>query len=171
MYQNEAEVSPSSPNTDKEVNTGGDPFFDRFPWFRLIGRGALYLSNLMYPVPLIHRIAVVNDKGDVKGFLRIAVQALTGRPEDQKDEDKTEYPMGVRQSATISFPEALQRQNSEKEKSMEKDLDTSDVHEKQESFDDLPDHLQIGKDFTLRITVLQAYGISQEYSDIFTQFK
>ena len=27
----------------------------RFPWFRRIGRAVVYLSNLMYPVPLIHR--------------------------------------------------------------------------------------------------------------------
>ena len=41
-------------------------------------RAFVYLSNLYYPVPLIHRVAIVNDKGDVKGYLRIAVQAITG---------------------------------------------------------------------------------------------
>ena len=43
--------------------------------------------------------------------------------------------------------------------------------EKQESLDDLPSHLKIGQEFTMRVTVLQAYGISPEYSDVFTQFK
>ena len=33
----------------------------------------------MYPVPLIHRIAVVNERGDVKGYLRVAVQAILGK--------------------------------------------------------------------------------------------
>ena len=47
--------------------------------FRLIGRAFVYLSNLMYPVPLIHRIAIVNEKGDVRGFLRVAVQAILGK--------------------------------------------------------------------------------------------
>ena len=33
MYQNEAEVSPSSPDpANKEVNLNADPFYDRFPW-------------------------------------------------------------------------------------------------------------------------------------------
>ena len=33
MYQNDAEVSPSSPDTSKqEVNLNADPFYDRFPW-------------------------------------------------------------------------------------------------------------------------------------------
>ena len=47
--------------------------------FRLVGRAFVYLSNLMYPVPLIHRLAVVNDKGDVKGYLRVAVQVILGK--------------------------------------------------------------------------------------------
>lgn len=38
----------------------------------------MYLSNLMYPVPLIHKVAIVNEKGDVKGYLRVAVQAVVG---------------------------------------------------------------------------------------------
>ena len=47
--------------------------------FRMVGRAYVYLSNLMYPVPLIHRLAVVNDKGDVKGYLRVAVQVILGK--------------------------------------------------------------------------------------------
>ena len=38
----------------------------------------MYLSNLLYPVPLVHRVAVVSEKGEVKGFLRVAVQAISG---------------------------------------------------------------------------------------------
>ena len=49
--------------------------------FRLVGRAFVYLSNLMYPVPLIHRIAIVNERGDVKGYLRVAVQAILGKTE------------------------------------------------------------------------------------------
>lgn len=43
-------------------------------------RSFVYLSNLFYPVPLTHRVAIVSEKGEVKGFLRVAVQAiLSGR--------------------------------------------------------------------------------------------
>lgn len=38
----------------------------------------MYLSNLLYPVPLVHRVAIVSEKGEVKGFLRVAVQATSG---------------------------------------------------------------------------------------------
>ena len=41
-----------------------------------IFRSFTYLSNLFYPVPLVHRVAIVSEKGDVKGFLRVAVQAI-----------------------------------------------------------------------------------------------
>lgn len=38
----------------------------------------MYLSNLYYPVPLVHRVTIVSEKGEVKGYLRVAVQAITG---------------------------------------------------------------------------------------------
>lgn len=41
----------------------------------------------------------------------------------------------------------------------------------QEIVEDAGEHLQIGKEFTFRVTVLQATGIAAEYADIFCQFK
>ncbi len=37
--------------------------------------------------------------------------------------------------------------------------------------EDLPEHLNLGSQFTFRVTVLQASAISPEYADIFCQFK
>ncbi|XP_029435120.1 LOW QUALITY PROTEIN: kinesin-like protein KIF1B [Rhinatrema bivittatum] len=78
---------------------GQDPFYDRSPWFILVGRAFVYLSNLLFPVPLVHRVAVVSEKGEVRGFLRVAVQAIAA------DEEAPDYGSGVRQSGTakISF--------------------------------------------------------------------
>ncbi|KAL4608344.1 kinesin-like protein KIF1A [Arapaima gigas] len=78
---------------------GQDPFYDRSPLFSVVGRAFVYLSNLLYPVPLVHRVAIVSEKGDVKGFLRVAVQAISA------DEEAPDYGSGVRQSGTakISF--------------------------------------------------------------------
>lgn len=45
----------------------------------LLFRAFVYLSNLLYPVPLVHRVAIVSEKGEVKGFLRVAVQAISGK--------------------------------------------------------------------------------------------
>ncbi|XP_060886547.1 kinesin-like protein KIF1A isoform X2 [Labrus mixtus] len=85
---------------------GQDPFYDRTPIFSVVGRAFVYLSNLLYPVPLVHRVAIVSEKGEVKGFLRVAVQAISGAlcfP--PADEEAPDYGSGVRQSGTakISF--------------------------------------------------------------------
>ncbi|XP_044591206.1 kinesin-like protein unc-104 isoform X14 [Cotesia glomerata] len=201
MYHNEAELSPTSPDYNIESITGGDPFYDRFPWFRMVGRSFVYLSNLMYPVPLIHKVAIVNEKGDVKGYLRVAVQAVI-------EEENSEYSSGVRQSARISFKDDLFGSNNQRhgkraalnnmEKSQQMIMPEERVVEGQtdgkENIKDeeevcdgdsgrgdssvasdmkeeeLPDHLQPGVEFTFRVTVLQAMGISTEYADIFCQF-
>ncbi|XP_071202667.1 kinesin-like protein KIF1A isoform X16 [Salvelinus alpinus] len=99
MYDRAAEVPSSTIEDCENIMTGGDPFYDRFPWFRLVGRAFVYLSNLLYPVPLVHRVAIVSEKGEVKGFLRVAVQAISA------DEEAPDYGSGVRQSGTakISF--------------------------------------------------------------------
>lgn len=47
-----------------------------FPPLQL--RAFVYLSNLLYPVPLVHRVAIVTEKGEVRGFLRVGVQAVAG---------------------------------------------------------------------------------------------
>ena len=39
----------------------------------------MYLSNLLHPVPLIHRVAIVNERGDVKAYLKVAVQIVTSK--------------------------------------------------------------------------------------------
>nr|XP_033476676.1 kinesin-like protein KIF1A isoform X17 [Epinephelus lanceolatus] len=99
MYDRAADVPNNTIEDGENVMTGGDPFYDRFPWFRLVGRAFVYLSNLLYPVPLVHRVAIVSEKGEVKGFLRVAVQAISA------DEEAPDYGSGVRQSGTakISF--------------------------------------------------------------------
>ncbi|XP_074492647.1 kinesin-like protein KIF1A isoform X11 [Sebastes fasciatus] len=106
MYDRAADVPNNTAEDGENVMTGGDPFYDRFPWFRLVGRAFVYLSNLLYPVPLVHRVAIVSEKGEVKGFLRVAVQAISGAlcfP--PADEEAPDYGSGVRQSGTakISF--------------------------------------------------------------------
>lgn len=102
MYHNEAELSPTSPDYNVESLTGGDPFYDRFPWFRMVGRSFVYLSNLLYPVPLVHKVAIVNERGDVRGYLRIAVQPVM-------DEESIDFNNGVKQSAKIVFDDDVKQ--------------------------------------------------------------
>ncbi len=37
--------------------------------------------------------------------------------------------------------------------------------------EELPDHLTTDREFTFRVTIIQAYDISSEYADVFCQFK
>ncbi|XP_075459646.1 kinesin-like protein KIF1B isoform X9 [Ascaphus truei] len=99
MYDRAGEMASSVQDESDSVLTGSDPFYDRFHWFKLVGRAFVYLSNLFFPVPLVHRVAIVSEKGEVRGFLRVAVQAIAA------DEEAPDYGSGIRQSGTakISF--------------------------------------------------------------------
>uniref|UniRef100_A0A8C6M4J4 plus-end-directed kinesin ATPase n=1 Tax=Nothobranchius furzeri TaxID=105023 RepID=A0A8C6M4J4_NOTFU len=197
MYDRAAELPSSAVEDFDHSLTGGDPFYDRFPWFRLVGRAFVYLSNLLYPVPLVHRVAIVSEKGEVKGFLRVAVQAISA------DEEAPDYGSGVRQSGTakISFEDnqfekfqseschdGLSHSNTSQEElrivegegqNVEMGISVDEVNNNTCLGLDLPlelspekslSHLKVGSTFTFRVTVLQASSISAEYADIFCQF-
>jgi kinesin family protein 1 len=68
----------SSPSSTLGLS-GGDPFYDRHPWFRVIGRSFVYLSNLLVPLSLVHDVAIVSDKGEVKGHLTVSVRFMSGK--------------------------------------------------------------------------------------------
>ena len=48
VYIREAELSPTSAAPTIDCVTANDPFYDRFPWFRLVAR------SLQYTAPLEH---------------------------------------------------------------------------------------------------------------------
>ncbi|XP_011784960.1 PREDICTED: kinesin-like protein KIF1A [Colobus angolensis palliatus] len=185
---------------EHELCDGRDPFYDRPPLFSLVGRAFVYLSNLLYPVPLVHRVAIVSEKGEVKGFLRVAVQAISA------DEEAPDYGSGVRQSGTakISFDDqhfeksescpvvGMSRSGTSQEELRIVEgqgqgadvgpsadevnnntclhLDSSEKAALDGPLDTALDHLRLGSTFTFRVTVLQASSISAEYADIFCQF-
>ena len=47
-------------------------------WSVYVCRAFVYLSNLYYSVQLVHRAAIVSEKGDVKGYIRVAIQVVAG---------------------------------------------------------------------------------------------
>ncbi|XP_061637899.1 kinesin-like protein KIF1B isoform X20 [Phyllopteryx taeniolatus] len=201
MYDRAGELaSTHQEDCGEGTLTGTDPFYDRFHWFKLVGRAFVYLSNLLYPVPLVHRVAIVTEKGDVRGFLRVGVQAIAA------DEEAPDYGSGVRQSgsAKISFDDDYFKKNDfpstimthaglslEELRIVEGQGQSSDVilpleelnrindmdlklgnlpETKLPCADSPPGQLQIGSTFTFRVTVLQSTGVPPEYADIFCQF-
>ncbi|XP_061128624.1 kinesin-like protein KIF1B isoform X3 [Syngnathus typhle] len=199
LIDDEAFVDDTSSDAGTEEGSdifsdGQDPFYDRSPWFILVGRAFVYLSNLLYPVPLVHRVAIVTEKGDVRGFLRVGVQAIAA------DEEAPDYGSGVRQSGTakISFDDDYFKKNDfpatvmiqsglslEELRIVEGQGQSSEVItplEELNRIDDInqepklpcgdspPGQLEIGSTFTFRVTVLQTTGVPPEYADIFCQF-
>uniref|UniRef100_A0A8C8A062 Kinesin family member 1B n=1 Tax=Oryzias sinensis TaxID=183150 RepID=A0A8C8A062_9TELE len=178
MYDRAGEMASTHQEDGEGTLTGSDPFYDRFHWFKLVGRAFVYLSNLLYPVPLIHRVAIVTEKGDVRGFLRVGVQAISA------DEEAPDYGSGVRQSGTakISFDDEYFKKNDfpsmvmtrsgmsqEELRIVEGQGQSSEVITPLED-EGLAGQLEVGSIFTFRVTVLQASGVPPEYADIFCQF-
>uniref|UniRef100_A0A8C4IIC8 plus-end-directed kinesin ATPase n=1 Tax=Dicentrarchus labrax TaxID=13489 RepID=A0A8C4IIC8_DICLA len=197
LIDDEAFVDDTSSDAGTEEGSdifsdGQDPFYDRSPWFILVGRAFVYLSNLLYPVPLVHRVAIVTEKGEVRGFLRVGVQAIAA------DEEAPDYGSGVRQSGTAKisfddeyfkkndFPSTVmtrsglsleelrivegQGQSSEVITPSEELNRINDMETKLSLGDGLAGQLEVGSIFTFRVTVLQASGVPPEYADIFCQF-
>ncbi|KAM8830880.1 kinesin-like protein KIF1B isoform 13-T13 [Synchiropus picturatus] len=205
LIDDEAFVDDTSSDAGTEEGSdifsdGQDPFYDRSPWFILVGRAFVYLSNLLYPVPLVHRVAIVTEKGDVRGFLRVGVQAIAA------DEEAPDYGSGVRQSGTakISFDDEYFKKNDysspgmthaglslEELRIVEGQGQSSEVITPSEELNRINDmdlklgdtadtklscgeglagQLEVGSIFTFRVTVLQTTGIPPEYADIFCQF-
>nr|XP_015831893.2 kinesin-like protein KIF1A isoform X7 [Nothobranchius furzeri] len=200
MYDRAADLPNNTTEEGENVMTGGDPFYDRFPWFRLVGRAFVYLSNLLYLVPLVHRVAIVSEKGEVKGFLRVAVQAISA------DEEAPDYGSGVRQSGTAKISFEDQQYEKFQSESSSVGLSCTGISQEELRFvegegqnaelvpsadevnnntagaDELEsppkagleeanlEHLKIGDMFTFRVTVLQASSIPAQYTDIFCQF-
>ncbi|XP_029010878.1 kinesin-like protein KIF1B isoform X2 [Betta splendens] len=205
LIDDEAFVDDTSSDTGTEEGSdifsdGQDPFYDRSPWFILVGRAFVYLSNLLYPVTLVHRVAIVTEKGEVRGFLRVGVQAIAA------DEEAPDYGSGVRQSGTakISFDDEYFKKNDfpstvmtrsglsleelrivegqgqssevitpseELNRINDMDLKLADIADTKLSLGEgLADQLEVGSIFTFRVTVLQASGVPPEYADIFCQF-
>ncbi|XP_042347039.1 kinesin-like protein KIF1B isoform X9 [Plectropomus leopardus] len=200
MYDRAGEMASNNQEDGEGTLTGNDPFYDRFHWFKLVGRAFVYLSNLLYPVPLVHRVAIVTEKGEVRGFLRVGVQAIAA------DEEAPDYGSGVRQSGTakISFDDEYFKKNDfpstvmtrsgmslEELRIVEGQGQSSEVITPSEELnrindmdlklgniadtklscgDGLAGQLEVGSIFTFRVTVLQASGVPPEYADIFCQF-
>ncbi|GMR36091.1 hypothetical protein PMAYCL1PPCAC_06286, partial [Pristionchus mayeri] len=133
----------SSPADTMDAIIGADPFYDRFPWFRMIGRSFVYLNNLMNDVSLLHKVAIVNEKGEVKGYLKVSIEM---------EGERTTLESGVRQSAMLHF-------RKEDLKTDSKDFDCF-----------LPSHMTRDQDFSFSISVKQAEDVSNDYSDVFCQF-
>lgn len=196
VYAKYAEDAAKDPMAALQGSNGeseySDPFTDRFPWFRLIGRGLVFLGNLLVPCPVTQCICIVNEKGDVMGYLRVAVEPVG----DAEDETEVDHLSGssrgitrsstMRQLARIDFCDndpqlktilERQRQLKEAEELVPKDtsdngdeVQVTDSSSTEECCPPPPAHLQDDQEFIFRVSILQLTGLSKDYADVFAQF-
>ena len=83
-----------------------DPFYDRFPWFRCLGRyvhsvnwfyhigsevlytnthqficrAYIYLQNLEFGISLIHNVPIVSERAEIMGYVLVSVHLSSGTP-------------------------------------------------------------------------------------------
>ncbi|KAL9988201.1 hypothetical protein ACROYT_G002617, partial [Oculina patagonica] len=137
-----------------------DPFYDALPWFRLIGRSFVYLSNLVYGVPLEQAVPIVSESGDIQGNLSINIQQCTDVQTWDVDE------MGRSCVLWLDFRGDDQERKSEVEEA-EEAAEADEVTEPPFS----KGTLHVGKPYVISITVLQAQAIPAQYTDIFCQIR
>uniref|UniRef100_A0AC34QNN7 Kinesin-like protein unc-104 n=1 Tax=Panagrolaimus sp. JU765 TaxID=591449 RepID=A0AC34QNN7_9BILA len=162
IYQDAAIVDSPDEDVSMDVWMGTDPFYDRFPWFRLVGRAFVYLSNLLNDVGLVHKVAVVNEKGEVRGYLRVAVEPISGST-------PVTHNKGVRQSARLNFRKEdflIKKLKNGKRSANSEGYSTSDEPLEPE----FPAHLPKDKEFSFKVTVIEAIDVPEEYTDVFCQF-
>uniref|UniRef100_A0A8C2PU85 plus-end-directed kinesin ATPase n=1 Tax=Cyprinus carpio TaxID=7962 RepID=A0A8C2PU85_CYPCA len=179
MYDRAAEVPGSALEDCDSVLTGGDPFYDRFPWFRLVGRlEGFYIQ---------YEGQTVSDEEapDYGSGVRQSGTAKISFEDQQFEKFQSESCHSGLSRAAVSQEELRivegEGQNAEMALSADEvnnntcaanpeELDNPVKTGLDGVLDGALDHLRIGEVFTFRVTVLQASSISSEYADIFCQF-
>ncbi|KAL5269141.1 hypothetical protein ACHWQZ_G002835 [Mnemiopsis leidyi] len=164
-----------------------DPFHERLPWFHMIGRASVSLSNLLYGIPMVHSVKVLDRLACIQGYLKVAVQVM----QEEKRSSSTPSPVEFRESGTeenlssaISISTLassvfsagdLRRVGCNKSSSSEdgsqdtnKIGDTDDTEEVNENNCGI---LKVGTKLTFIITVMQLSNLSPDYGEAFVQFR
>ncbi|XP_031571306.1 kinesin-like protein unc-104 isoform X2 [Actinia tenebrosa] len=149
MYETAAE------STASVTFESGDPFYDDFPWFRIVGRSFVYLSNLVYGISLEQSTPIISETGELKGHLLISIQ--------QCQDQRTEMDEASRSCISwLTFGESVTRWKNP-------DLDEIEEDEGGERFS--KGALVMGTTFIFTVTVIKAAGLPVDYTDIFCQFR
>ncbi|CEF59380.1 Kinesin-like protein KIF1B [Strongyloides ratti] len=143
---------------------GTDPFYDRFPWFRMIGRAFVYLNNLLYNVPMIHKVALVSEKGDVKGYLKVSIEIIE-KPTDGRKSSKLNF----RKEDFLKKGKRCQTDSYRKGNGASTN-DRTDDEKEEEIIVEYPSHIKKDSEIFFKVTVLEAINVPKVYSDIFCQF-
>lgn len=76
-----------------------DPFSDRPPWYRSVGRAFLSLKCLLHEVPVEHELAVLDERCHIVGRLRVSI--MPGQLINNMSSDS--LPPGISEEEHIDF--------------------------------------------------------------------
>ena len=51
----------------KEDSPKQDPFYGIAPWFHQLGKALTYISNILEEIPLVVKVPIVNENGEIQG--------------------------------------------------------------------------------------------------------
>nr|VZI36294.1 unnamed protein product [Spirometra erinaceieuropaei] len=105
-----ASVPSRGEDSDEEFQPN-DPFYDRLPWFQVIGRCYVYLVNLFYGVSQEHELPLIDRNGERTGFIRVLIEPVLDLKEE--GEDKEQGSKGGSASVVGKCPSPLFSPNSE----------------------------------------------------------
>ncbi|KAK3749140.1 hypothetical protein QZH41_009819 [Actinostola sp. cb2023] len=147
MYETAAE---STVNVTFE---SGDPFYDDFPWFRLVGRSFVYFSNLVYGISLEQATPIVGVTGHLQGYILTSIQHCT--------DQRTEMDEASRSCVLwLTFGKQVKKWKHDVE---------HDRSDDEESKPFSKGSLVVGSTFLFTITVVKACGLPVDYTDLFCQ--
>lgn len=146
--------------SDKKL---ADPFSDRPPWFRTIGRAFINLRPLLYEIPVEHSLYIVDEQGKVVGSLRVSIvpgQTIQSSKEDLPEGALEEQHInfsGIELEPTLKSMEARFDDNNT--------VDPSNIRERERLRD------RIGQSYTFVVNVISASGVARDFVDVFCQFR
>ncbi|KAL3098348.1 hypothetical protein niasHS_000360 [Heterodera schachtii] len=159
-----------------------DPFYERFPWFQLIGRAFVYLNNVLFNVSLSHKVVIVNERGKVIGFLRVKIELVKdSAPKMPSAEQITQmarlnfrkehFLKNVQRSDGGRIVSSASSMNIATPKACESPATDENDHSSGTDLDvQFPPHIAKGSEFTFRLTVVEVLNVPKEYTDVFCQF-
>jgi kinesin family protein 1 len=155
---------------------GSDPFYDQpLSKYQLVGRSFVFLTNLLHNISLMHQLSMVNEKGEVKGSLKVVIEPLTAGlgigPSDCKElifdaEDSSTEEFRERQASggSNSLPDLVQGIQPS-------DHDQDQCSSEQSSVSGSREIVTVGIRLSFRVIIHQAWGLPSECDDVYCQFK
>ena len=144
LYERETEIGIG---LSMEPITGSDPFYDRFHWFQMIGRGLVFITNILLRLGLIQHVTLVDHHGQGIGTVSVAIQ-----------------PLEEAEATTNRFVLSFQSKSDSGSNSPSQNVTPSETSNALDSGNALP----IKSYF--RITIVNISGLSPAYADVFCQF-